>query len=93
MSQKRTHYSPEFKAKVALEALRNNETVAELAVRFDIHPTMIGNWKKALVEGACEIFDKGQKIKKQNETQVDELYTQIGRLKVERDFLAKKLSL
>jgi transposase len=73
--------------------LRNDETVAELSVRFGIHPTMIHNWKRALLDGATDIFYKGQKFRKQNEAQVEELYRRIGQLKVERDFLSKKLSL
>jgi transposase len=93
MSKKiRKQYSPEFKAKIALAALREEATTAELASRYGIHPTMISTWKKALLEGAAEIFDKGQKTRKQTAAQVDELYRQIGQLKVERDFLAKGLS-
>jgi transposase len=88
---KRKQYSAEFKAKVALAAIRDERTISELASRFGVHPTMINNWKRALLEGASEIFDKGQKSHKQMETQVDELYRQIGQLKVERDFLAKGL--
>jgi len=93
MSKRRNRYSAEFKAKVALAALRNDETMAELATRFGVHPTMINAWKRALVESAAEVFEKGHKSKKQNETQVDELYRQIGKLQVERDFLSRKLSL
>ena len=93
MSKKRNRYSAEFKAKVALAALRNDETMAELAARFGIHPTMFNSWKRSLVGSAADIFQKGHKSRKQNEAQVDELYRQIGKLQVERDFLSKKLSL
>ena len=93
MSKKRNRYSAEFKAKVALSALRNDETMAELATRFGVHPTMINSWKRFLVESAAAIFQKGHKAQKHNEAQVDELYRQIGKLQVERDFLSKKLSL
>ena len=93
MTKKRNKYSPEFKAKVALIALKEEETMSELAARFGVHPTMINNWKRALVDGAADIFDKGHKSRKQNEAQVDNLFRQIGQLKVENDFLSKKLSL
>jgi len=93
MGKKRNKYSAEFKAKVALAALKNEETASELASRFGVHPTMINTWKRALLESAADIFDKGQKSRKQTEAQIDELYRQIGRLQVERDFLSKKLSL
>lgn len=93
MSKKRTHYSPEFKAKVAVAAVKNEQTVAELSARFGVHPTMINNWKRTLLDSAADIFDKGKKTRKQNEDQIEELYRHIGRLKVERDFLSKRLSL
>ena len=92
MIKKRKQYSPEFKAKVALTALRNEESTAELAVKFEVHPTMISNWKRELIESASELFDKGQKTKKQHDATVDELYRQIGQLKVENDFLSKGFS-
>lgn len=91
MIKKRKQYSPEFKAKVALAALKNEESTAELAAQYEVHPTMITNWKRELTEGAAELFDKGQKTKKQHDNTVDELYRQIGQLKVENDFLAKGL--
>jgi transposase len=93
MSNKRKRYNPEFKAKVALAALKNEETMSELAARFGVHPTMIATWKRTLLDGAPDVFDKGQKSRKQTEEHVDELYKQIGRLQVERDFLSKKLSM
>ena len=91
MSKKRKQHSSQFKAKVALAALQNDETTAQLASRFDIHPTMISTWKRQLLDSASELFDKNHKSRKQVEGQLDELYRQIGQLKVENDFLARKL--
>ena len=91
MGKKRKQHSPQFKAKVALTALQNEETTSQLASRFDIHPTMISAWKRQLLDNAAELFGKGQKSRKQAEGQIDELHRHIGQLKVERDFLARKL--
>ena len=91
MGKKRKQHGPQFKAKVALAALQNEETTAQLASRFDIHPTMISTWKRQLLDNAAELFDKGPKSRKQTEGKIDELYRHIGKLKVERDFLARKL--
>jgi len=90
--RKRKQYSPAFKAKVALAALREESTTAELASRFGVHPTMISSWKKALLKSAADVFERGQKSNKNNDAQVDELYRQIGQLKVEQDFLERGLS-
>jgi transposase len=87
MSQKRKQHSSQFKAKVALAAVQNQETTAQLSSRFGVHPTMISAWKRQLLDGAAELFDKNQSSRKQ----LDELYRQIGQLKVENDFLARKL--
>ena len=91
MSNKRRKHSPAFKAKVALAAIKNEETTAQLAQRFNVHPTMISTWKKAPLDGADDIFDKNQKSRKKTDAKIDELHRQIGQLKVENDFLSRKL--
>jgi transposase len=91
MGKKRKVHSPEFKAKVALAALKNEETTAQLASRFGIHPTMVSTWKRQLLDSAPDLFDKRHKSRKDAEVQTAELYRQIGQLKVENDFLSRKL--
>ena len=89
---KRKQHSPEFKTKVALEALRGERTVAELASRFGIHPTMIHSWQRALVEGASGVFERGgKKAPEVDEEQVKELHDKIGELAVAKDLMARKL--
>ena len=89
---KRKQHAPEFKAKVALEALKGEETAAELASRFGVHPTMIHQWKRALLEGASGVFERGSRKKPEiDEEQVKELHAKIGELAVANDFLARKL--
>jgi len=92
MTKNRRKHSPSFKAKVALEALKGEETIAELANRFEVHPGQIRKWKNSLAEGAAGIFggDHTQK-KKDDANLVARLYQQIGQLKVERDFLDNAL--
>lgn len=67
MSNKRKQYSPEFKAKIALDAVRGEKTTSELASQYQVHPTMINNWKKPLMEGASSLFEKGTGISKTND--------------------------
>ena len=79
MSKERRKHSPAFKAKVALEALKGQETMAQLAVRYEVHPGQIQAWKKALVEGASGVFGNGQEQKaKSDAALVARLYQEIG---------------
>ena len=91
MSKGRRKHSPAFKAKVALEAVKGQETVAQLAARYEVHPGQIQAWKKALVGGAAGVFGNGQDKKAKNDDALmSRLYQEIGQLKVERDFLAER---
>ncbi|MEO9464930.1 MULTISPECIES: transposase [Roseobacteraceae] len=91
MSERKQH-APEFKAKVALEALKGEETAAELASRFGVHPTMIHQWKRALLEGASGVFERGgRKRLEVDEEQVKELHAKIGELAVANSYWERKL--
>ncbi len=88
MKQNRRKHTPSFKARVALEALRGEETIAELANRFEVCHSQIRKWKNFLAEGAAGIFGDDQAQKKKDDASlVARLYQQIGRLKVERYLL------
>jgi len=87
MSKERRKHSPSFKAKVALEAIKGEATVAQLAARHEVRPGQIQAWKKGLLEGASGVFNGNQdKRQKSDEDLVVRLYRQIGQLKVERSF-------
>jgi transposase len=91
MARKRKQYQAGFKAQVALAALKEDRTVNELASKFDVHPTLIHGWKKQLVAGAESIFADGAKAAAaEAEALQGELYEQIGRLKMELEWLKKK---
>lgn len=88
---KRKNFTSKFKAKVAIEALKGHQTVNQIAAECDVHPTQVNMWKKQLLEESVDIFSKGRKQQTENtEEEKDKLYSQIGRLKVEVDWLKKK---
>ena len=92
MTNKRKRYSAEFKAKVALEALRGELTTAQLATKHGIHQTMVSEWKKQAVEGLASVFagkEQAKESARSAEAEVEKLHAKIGQLLVERDFLAK----
>lgn len=94
MAGKRRSFSGEFKAKVALAALRGDRTVNEVAAHFEVHPLQVTKWKKQFLERAPGVMEDRRGCRKkeppENGGLVDELYREIGRLKVERDWLEKK---
>jgi len=87
---RRRRFSSEFKAKVALEAIRGDQTINELASRYELHPNMITNWKRQAIDNMTAAFSGAAERKsKTEEAQTKELHAKIGELTVERDFLAK----
>lgn len=92
MGRKRRRHSSAFKAKVALDAFKGEKTAAELASQYEVIPTQISAWKKKLVQNSPQIFESGQRKEKASEVESATLYEEIGRLKMELDWLKKKLT-
>lgn len=90
MAKRKTH-SASFKSKVALEAIKGELTVAELAAKYGVHPTMVTKWKKQAVEGMADTFSRSGRQSRDvdHQARIKELHAKIGELTVERDFLAK----
>lgn len=94
MTTTRKQYSARFKAKVVLEAIRGDRTLSQLASQYQVHPVQIGHWRKTALAQMQELFVDGRSRKGANhEADRDALYEQIGRLKVELDWLKKKAGL
>jgi len=86
----RRKFSADFKARVALEAIKNQKTLAELSQQFEVHPVTISKWKAEFLENMSVIFESGHERKETQESlERDQLFAQIGQLKVENDFLKK----
>ncbi len=95
MARKRRSFTPSFKAKVALEAVKEVKTISEIAQKHKLHPTQINLWKKQLLDGAEDVFVDGRAkspAPASDEPETAELYEQIGRLKVQLEWLKKKVA-
>jgi transposase-like protein len=91
MKRSRRKFRAEFKAKVALAAVKGDRTLSELAAQFDIHPNQITMWKKQLIENVSALFSKDPAERGDREAQTKDLHAKIGQLTMERDFLANGL--
>jgi len=91
MSKKRRTHSPEFKAKVALAAIKGDETLGELARRYQINANLIVKWKKLLLENSGEVFASGKGLAPDRESEIKSLQAKIGEITMENDFLSKAL--
>lgn len=90
MKAKRRKFSSVFKAKVAISALKERETLAEISKRFEVSPSMVSKWKQEFLDRSGEIFETSSP-EKESEDKIEQLYTKIGKLEVEREWLKKNL--
>jgi len=90
MKKTRRKFTSAFKAQVAIEALKERESLAELSKRYEVHPTMISKWKMEFLEKSSGVFDK--KSEEESEVDPEKLFAKIGQLEMENDFLKKSLN-
>ncbi len=89
---RRRRFTSDFKAKVALEALRGDKTIQEIAVKHKVHPNQVSTWKRQAMDGLGAVFSNGaDKARVEHDVEVHDLHAKIGQLTVERDFLARGL--
>jgi len=94
MTTTRKQYTPKFKARVALEAIRGERTLNQMASQFHVHPVQIGHWRKTVIEQLGDLFIDGRKGKQRDgEVDREALFEEIGRLKMELDWVKKKAGL
>lgn len=94
MGTSRRKFTSAFKKKVVMEALKERSSIQEIAAKYEIHPQQITDWKRHFVDNSDLVFDRANKVDQGNADQqklIEQLYSQIGQLKVENDFLKKKL--
>ena len=92
MTRKRRRHSDEFKARVALEAVKGVKTLSELSAAYGVHSSVIAQWKRHLIDGSAEVFSRKNGLKGKSEDELTSpLYEEIGRLKMEVNWLKKKL--
>jgi transposase-like protein len=93
MQRQRKQYGAEFKAKVALEAIKGQRTISEIASRYSVHPNQVAKWKKLALERLPQTFTDGRPRSEEDDKLKDQLYQEIGQLKVELDWLKKRTGL
>jgi transposase len=86
---KRRKHTSDFKSQVALEAIRGEETVSQIASRYNVHPSQVQNWKAAALKGFSNVFEQGNRASDSNEEQLSVLERKVGQLTIENDFLKK----
>lgn len=93
MSREKRKFDASFKARVAIEAIKEQKTAAEIAAIYEISPMQVSTWKKEFIESSFKVFENKRvaRLEKKNEEQMDVLYKKVGQLEIERDFLKKNL--